>query len=371
MALFKRWAKTESPPQAESPAVFSLRELARSNPALADLYSWSTNVAPPAVSPMLVQIGCGERVLDGFVNLDFIPHDGRVFGWNLLDLWPAQWEGVADGIFSEDVLEHFFYGEQFYILCNANRALRAGAIARTLMPSLQRLVDYGASYEPKPDELLHQAFGVDTGADALNMGMRFSGHRWLHSPQSLTHLATMCGFATVPTTCATSTFAAFNGVNLRSETDSLSFANDLRKVRAVARTIVDAGAVDGARHVENVAPGVALYVATKPRPTVEYSLPQPVTADTFACLNVRSSNLSSFREHNLKWLSMDDAKRDNPWHFDETMKSRPCMNIVTRNQWQLLAGDAAQFSKLTFSPAATIGEYFTLGCTEVFTLADA
>ena len=152
MALFKRWARTESPRQANdaaAPAVFSLRELAKSNAALAELYSWGTNVAPPEVSPMLVQIGCGERILDGFVNLDFIPHDARVTAWNLLDLWPAQWEGVADGIFSEDVLEHFFHGEQFYILCNANRTLRRGAVARTLMPSLPRLVDYGASYEPK------------------------------------------------------------------------------------------------------------------------------------------------------------------------------------------------------------------------------
>ena len=374
MALFKRWARTESPRQANdaaAPAVFSLRELAKSNAALAELYSWGTNVAPPAVSPMLVQIGCGERILDGFVNLDFIPHNARVTAWNLLDLWPAQWEGVADGIFSEDVLEHFFHGEQFYILCNANRTLRRGAVARTLMPSLPRLVDYGASYEPKADELLHQAFGVDTGADALNMGMRFSGHRWLHSPQSLAHMATMCGFEMMPTMCATSTFEGFNGINLRSETDSLSFANDLRKVRSIARTIVEVGAVHGARHVEDVAPGIALYVATEPRPTVEYSLPAPVTADAFACLNVRSSNLSSFREHNLKWLVLDDAKRDNPWHFDETMKSRPCMNIVTRNQLRLLAGDATQVSRLTFSPAATRGEYFTLGCTELFTLADA
>jgi hypothetical protein len=104
---------------------------------------------------------------------------------------------------------------------------------------------------------------------------------------------------------------------------------------------------------------------------VEYSLPGAVTADAFACLNVRSSNLSSFREHNLKWLVLDDMKRDNPWHFDETMKSRPCVNIVTRNQLRLLAGDAAHFSKLTFSPAAARGEYFTIGCTELFTLADA
>jgi hypothetical protein len=369
VALFKGFARAEPPPAAARD--FSLREVARTNPGLAELFTWGTNSAPPATSPMLLHVGCGERVLDGFVNLDFIPHDGRVHAWNLLDLWPEAWTDVADGLFSEDTLEHFFHGEQVYILCNANRALRDGAVARTLMPSLPRLVEYGGEgYAPRPDELMHQYFGVDTGADALNMGMRFSGHRWLHGPDSLAQMAAICGFDTVPTTCAESTFDKFNGINLRSESDSLSFANDLRKVRRIARTIVEPATVTGARLVEEAAPGVRLYVATAPRPTVGYALAQPVAADAFACLNIRSSNLSSFREHNQKWLVLDDVRRHDPWYFDETLKSRPCMNLVTRNQLRLLARDAAKFARLTFSPAATAGEYFTVGCAEIYTLAN-
>ena len=86
-----------------------------------------------------------------------------------------------------------------------------------------------------PDEFLHQTFGVETGADALNIGLRFSGHRWLHSPESLGCIASMCGFDVVPTTCAESTVAKFNGINLRDEVSSLSFANDLYKTRSVVR----------------------------------------------------------------------------------------------------------------------------------------
>jgi hypothetical protein len=44
------------------------------------------------------------------------------------------------------------------------------------------------------------------------------------------------------------------------------------------------------------------------------------------------------------------------------------MNLVTKNQLRLVLGDAKDFGKLTFSPAARPGEYFTLGCAEVFTL---
>jgi predicted SAM-dependent methyltransferase len=365
-AFFKRWRSNNLAPATPG---FSLIRLMRDNPALATHYAWGTNAVPPGAPPWYLHLGCGERVLDGFINLDFIPHDGRVFAWNLLDVWPPAWDGVVAGIFSEDVLEHFFFAEQVYILCNSNRALAPHATARALMPSLPRLIEYSTGYVPVPGEILHQQFGVETGADALNMGMRFSGHRWLHSVDSLTRMAAMCGFALTSTPCAQSAVDKLSGINLRSETDSLSFASDLCKVRAIKRVSVAPLSVSGADLVEDIAADARLYVATKERPQVTYTLPAPVRAEAFACLNLRSSNLSSFFEHNLKWLALDDARRDNPWYFDETMKSRPCMNIVTANVLRLLLGAAPSFERLTFSPAAKAGEYFTLGPAEIFTLA--
>lgn len=364
MSFFKR---TRAPAEQASPAL-SLRRLAHDNPPLAAQFLWGTNAAPLTAPPLYVHLGCGERVLDGFVNLDFIPHDGRVFAWNLLDVWPEAWSGAVEGVFSEDVLEHFFFAEQVYILCNSNRVLQPGKVARVLMPSLPRLVEYSTDYVPSPDELLHQAFGVETGADALNMGLRFSGHRWLHSEESLRRMAAMCGFDLVPTTCAKSTVDKFNGINLRSEADSLSFAGDLVKTRPVARMSVAPTAVTGAALVEDVTADARLYVATADRPQVEYALPGRVRVEDVACLNLRSANLSSFFEHNLKWLVLDGQRRDNPWHFDETMKSRPCMNLVTHNQLRLVAPGAASFQQLAFSPAAKAGEYFTLGPAEAFVL---
>jgi len=357
-------------PAAQVAAVeFSLRRLARENPELAGHYLWGTNAAPVTTVPLFLHLGCGERVLDGFLNLDFIPHDERVFAWNLLDCWPEAWAGVAEGVFAEDVLEHFFHAEQVYLLCNVNRVLRTGGVARMLMPSLPRLVEYSANFKPGPDEVLHQAFGAETGADALNMGMRFSGHRWLHSRESLERMAQICGFDLHPTSCADSTVERFNGINLRDENDSLSFANDLRKLRPLVRTLLMPQAMVGARRVEELESGVRLFVATADRPTVEYLLPGRMNSEAVACMNLRSSNLSSFSEHSLKWLVIDDFHRERPWYFDETLKSRPCMNLVTRNQLPLVLGDAGEFSRLLFSPAARAGEYFTLGCAEIFAFA--
>ena len=364
MRLWKRRSGTDVDPGRH----FSLRALAQSNPALAAHFTWDTNPLPPSPPPFYVQLGCGDRVLDGFLNLDFLPHDERVHPWNLLDLWPESWIGVADGVFSEDVLEHFYHGEQVYILANVNRALRERAVARTLMPSLSRLVDYGAAYSPASRDVMYTMFGVDTGGDALNMGMRFGGHRWLHTQQSLARLAQMCGFEAEPTHCAQSTVERFVGINLRSENDSLSFANDLRKARDVVRTIVAPAAIDGARHVEEVTDGMHLFVSTVDHPTVRYVLPRAIDASSFVCLNVRSTNLSSFLEHNQKWLAINEERRDDPWHFDETQKSRPCMNVATRNQLRAIASSVDAIASFTFSPAARSGEYFIIGCAEVFAL---
>lgn len=346
----------------------SLRALSRHSPGLVGQFMWGANTAPVTPDPLFLHVGCGENVLDGFVNLDFIPHDARVHRFEFLDPWPEAWAGRAEGIFAEDVLEHFFFGEQAYVLCNANRMLRAGGVARILMPSYTKLVRYGESFVPAATDTMHTAFGVDTGADAVNMGMRFSGHRWLHSEESLAALAAMCGFRAEPTSCAHSSVARFNGLNLRDETNSLSFATDLHRERPVLRLHVEPTAVVNASKVEDLPNGAALYRSNAVRPMVVYTLPHPVAAQDCALLNVRSANLSSFQEHNQKWLVLDDARRDDQWHFDETLKSRPCMNIVTRNQLGMLLAGAREFSRLVFSPAAGSDEYFTLGGVEVYVL---
>lgn len=363
-----RGADERAPPAPGDAPALSLRSLARLDAGLASRFLWGTNAAPVIPDPLFLHLGCGEHVLDGFVNLDFIPHDARVHRFELLDPWPEAWAGRANGVFAEDTLEHFFHGEQAYILCNANRMLRPGGVARMLMPSYPRLVEYARSFRPTTSDVMHTAFGVDTGADAANMGMRFSGHRWLHSEESLAALAAMCGFVAEPTTCAHSSVPQFNGINLRDETNSLSFAADLRKLRPLIRFDLGPVAVVNASKVEDLAGGAALYRSEAGRAMVVYSLPRPVAAVDCACINVRSANLSSFHEHNQKWLVLDDARRDDQWHYDETLKSRPCMNLVTRNQLGLLLAGASAFSRLVFSPAAGSGEYFTLGNAEVYAL---
>jgi len=367
-ARFTQTASGARSPAARSTA-FSLRELRRQNPNLAQAFTWSTNPMLPLDRSPWLNLGCGEYFFDDFINVDLLPQVARVFEWNLLDIWPSEMVGKVAGVLSEDTLEHFFLNEQIYILCNVNRALKAGGVARILMPSLAKLIRYSTGYVPTGEELLHATFGVQTGADALNMGMRFGGHRWLHDEESLDKLAALCGFSLTTTPCAQSSVPMLDKRNLRDESNSLSFASDLSKEHSLDLLALAPRTVRGARVVESVGEDATLYVALSDRPTADYAARSPITLDTLTCINIRSANLSSFDEHSLKTLVLDGRRRDKPWYFDETMKSRACMNLASRHEVATMLRGATQFSKLRFSPAARKGEYFTLGEAELFVRA--
>ena len=346
---------------------FSLLRLRRENPGLAGLYLWDNNPSLPDNGALWLHLGCGARVMDGFVNMDICPLDERVIKWNLLDVWPEELDRRVAGVFSEDCLEHFFFAEQTYILCNINRALKANGVARILMPSVARLIESYAEFRSGAEGFLHDTYGTETGADNFNYGMRFTGHRWLHDTASLGQMSANCGFAMTPTDCAGSTVAKFQGLNLRDESNSASFANDLLKTRHISRILAAPTVLQGAEKVEDLSADAAFYVATAGRPTVEYSLPAGIASDRTACINVRSANLSCF-DWGLKTLVIDEHNREKPWYFDETLKSQPCMNVITGSQLKLALGGDRGFSRLNFSPAANSGEYFTLGSAEVFVL---
>jgi hypothetical protein len=123
--------------------------------------------------------------------------------------------------------------------------------------------------------------------------------------------------------------------------------------------------VTGADLVEDV-DGIPLYVATSARPSVRYRWPEPVDAQALACIAIRSANLSSFDEHNVKSLGVDGQPDARPWWFDETMKSRASVNIVTGDELRVVMRATAPWRELRFSPAAQAGELFTLGPAEAF-----
>jgi hypothetical protein len=364
-ALITRLLGTESPR-------FSLARLVAEEPALAATFLWRENRLPEGLSdPLWLHLGAGESVLDGFLNLDFLPHDGRVTQWDLLDPWPSPWPLAARGAFSEDTLEHFFLAEQLCILCEVNCALANGAVFRVLMPSLARLLDYCRGFAPRPGEFLHSTFGVETEADAVNAGMRFSGHRWLHDDASLAHLARLAGFEAVKTSCAQSTVPFLSGRNLRSEEGTAAFAHDLVKKRALVRHRVEPSLCEGIELRETVGAGIGFGELRGAQARVVYRLPRSLRVADIACVNVRGANLSSFREHSLKRLLFRGEWGEGAWALDETLKSKPCMNAAMPAALRLACGgDERYLAEIAFEPGRP-GDRVTVGPLEVFAYESA
>ena len=348
---------------------FSLIRLLRENRGLALQFLWGRNPNLPTDAEPWLHLGCGRRVFDGFLNLDYTPLDSRVLRWNFLDLWPDSLVDRVEGAFSEDCVEHFFLGEQIYILCNLNRAMRLGGTARILMPELGQIVNDGRPIHTDYD-FVQRHYGVHGLANRINFSLRFTGHRWMHDQESLERMAAGCGFAATATGCVTSTVDRLSGLNLRSEADHPSFANDLRKTGRITRHLLMPTSLQRAEIVEQCGEDQMLFVATGIRSIVLYTLPEDVDPDAIVCLNFRSANLSNFGWP-TKILSFNAGGGEPFWQFDETMKSQASINIVTRDQ--LVAGRAGAPAglELAFSPALHAGEYFTLGPLEVFVLSEA
>lgn len=77
----------------------------------------------------------------------------------MLHLWPEDLKARAAGAFSEDVMEHFFFSEQLYILCQVNWVLKAGGTYRVSMPDLDKLLSFISNCHSGPDEFLHRLLG--------------------------------------------------------------------------------------------------------------------------------------------------------------------------------------------------------------------
>ncbi len=345
---------------------FSINALHRVNPRLAEQFIWNVNVWVKTNLPHL-HIGCGERVLNGFTNVDFIPINPSVVKWNLLDSWPDTLRGWLFTAFCEDVLEHFYFNEQVYILCAMNVALRSDGVFRILMPDLHQLAEYYRNFDPTRNsrDWLLSSSGLRTAGDAFNLGMRMGGHRWLHDTTTLQEMASSCGFETVITPCAQSTVPNLSNINLRSETTAMSFAADLVKRVALSKWVVSPARVINAVQLEQVANDATLHKATNDDPQIEYLFPGALAAHTIVCMFFRFANLSQFNEHNCAkvYFKSDEAHAR---YFDSSLRSTFFSNIMSYTDLSISVSHDDILASVRLDPGEVQGDYFVVGPLEIF-----
>jgi len=70
-----------------------------------------------------LNFGCGDRLAEGWVNIDFHSSDRRVKRVNLLAGFPYP-ENSFDVVYSSHVLEHFTPDQALFLLKEAHRVMK-------------------------------------------------------------------------------------------------------------------------------------------------------------------------------------------------------------------------------------------------------
>src|SRR5438552_3964666 len=81
---------------------------------------------------LLLNVGCGELVQSGWVNIDFEARPG-VFYFNMLNPLPMEDRTVAH-IHTEHFLEHLEYSDAIRFLAECHRVLKLGGRMRIIVP---------------------------------------------------------------------------------------------------------------------------------------------------------------------------------------------------------------------------------------------
>ena len=145
---------------------------------------------------LCVDIGCGPRPLDGWVNLDAARGEKIDVVWDLRRGLPFPSDSCA-AIFGEHVIEHLSKKDADQLVRECYRALQSGGVLRLSTPDAGRFL---RSYSADGKFLRDPRFlePAETLMDRVNMMMREYGqHLWVYDSESLIHLLRSAGFSTV------------------------------------------------------------------------------------------------------------------------------------------------------------------------------
>lgn len=192
-----RLAYTVLPPAAWS-QVFSDWALTRRR--------WLNRRAPAARllsgrSSLHLHLGCGARIVPGWINIDAFERPGLDLRWDLRDPLPCP-DGAAALIYSEHFLEHLERDDAEAFLRETLRLLAPGGVLRLGVPDAGLyLRAYAEGRRDFFDRLRHLGGAVvplETPVEVINQVFRMGGHhRYAWDLETLDGALRRAGFADV------------------------------------------------------------------------------------------------------------------------------------------------------------------------------
>lgn len=162
-----------------------------------------------------LNLGCGPRRLDGWVNVDGMRNENADVIHDLRRRLPMARESAAV-IVAEHVLEHFFTDEAKRFLRECWRVLEPGGVLRVVVPDAERLM---RAYVDGDNVLLRAAVpGEWSAVGAINHAFRQNlAHRFMYDFDELRTALEGAGFATVERVGPGISSIAWNQYELRTE----------------------------------------------------------------------------------------------------------------------------------------------------------
>jgi predicted SAM-dependent methyltransferase len=150
-------------------------------------------------SGLLLNIGCGQLAVDGWVNVDYQPIQGRSFYLDVRNGLPLS-AGSARHIHCEHFLEHLDFSEAKRFLCECARVLEDTGTMRVIVPDLERyIIAYARNDQSFFDGfrfLGGAAEALETKGAVCNQMFRMGGaHKFAWDFETLRYASHICGFS--------------------------------------------------------------------------------------------------------------------------------------------------------------------------------
>ncbi len=169
-----------------------------------------------SASDLLVNIGCGPRGLDGWVNIDCVAAPGVTCVRDCRTELPLPSKS-AKGVFTEHFLEHLdYYEEAPKFLAECRRILRPGGTLRIIVPdgakyleaycsgdlaameTISPFMKWDRTCNAVPLSFMREVVPFRTRMEVVNFHFRQAGeHRFSYDFETLSILLEECGFESI------------------------------------------------------------------------------------------------------------------------------------------------------------------------------
>ena len=139
---------------------------------------------------MKLNLGCGNKLLEGWINVDLNPSNPEVVQADISGPLPFD-DDSADEAMAIHVIEHFYVWQAKDILSEWRRVLKPGGRLALEAPDLTKIVK--AMYRGETDPFL-TTWGLYGDQRYKSEPMQ---HKWCYTPQSLEELCRAAGFVDV------------------------------------------------------------------------------------------------------------------------------------------------------------------------------